>query len=96
VWKALLIIVMQQSRGQAGPDELSRGLEAKPLDQPLFVVALGKFFDRFGQFFQSLEMARPEKLPLERVRSKRSMLPLPSGSRTNAGEDSRPRTRISR
>jgi hypothetical protein len=30
---------------------LPRGLEMEPFDQPLFVVALAEFFERFGEFF---------------------------------------------
>jgi|GEM_PF-2761506 hypothetical protein len=44
---------------------LPRGLEMEPFDQPLFVVALAEFFERFGQFFQSFEVPYPQELFLE-------------------------------
>jgi len=44
---------------------LPRGLEVEAFDQPLLVVALAEFFERFGQLLQGLEMPHPEKLLLE-------------------------------
>jgi hypothetical protein len=46
--------------GKQGLVSLPRGLEAEPFDQPLFVVALAEFFERFGQFFQGFEVPHPE------------------------------------
>ncbi len=69
---------------------LPRGLEAKPFDQPQVVVALAKFFERFGQLFDGLEVAHPEKLLLEGAEEAFDR------ARTKAGDDSRPRKRISR
>jgi hypothetical protein len=46
--------------GKQGLVSLPRGLEVEPFDQPLFVVALAEFFERFGQFFQGFEVPHPE------------------------------------
>jgi hypothetical protein len=51
--------------GKQGVVSLPRGLEAEPFDQPLVVVALAKFFERFGQLLQRFEVPHPEKLLLE-------------------------------
>ncbi len=51
--------------GKQGLVSLPRGLEVEPFDQPLFVVALAEFFERFGEFFQGFEVPHPEKLLFE-------------------------------
>ncbi len=44
---------------------LPRGLEMKPLDQPVVVVALAEFLESRSQLFHGLEVTHPEQLLFE-------------------------------
>ena len=61
--------------------------------QPVLVVESAKLLQCPDQFRYGLEVPGPQQLPPLSVLKKRSIQPLPSGSRTNAGEDSIPRKR---
>jgi hypothetical protein len=41
--------------GKQGLVSLPRGLEVEPFDEPLFVVALAEFFERFGQLLDNVK-----------------------------------------
>ena len=73
---------------------LNRRQKAKTLNQPGLVVESAEVFEGCDQFRDRLEVADPEQLLLERF-EEAFIQPLPSGSRTKAGDDSMPRKRIS-
>ena len=74
--------------------DLGRRPVAVPLDDPGPVVGLLEGLERQAKLLDGLEAPHPQQVLLQR-RMNRSAQPLPSGSRTKAGELSTPRKRIS-
>jgi len=73
---------------------LIRRAVAQALDEPVPAVPLMEFGERLPQLFHGSDRAHPQQLLFQRA-DESVDAPFPSGCRTNAGDDSIPRVRIS-